>query len=576
MLPRREAQFGRGGGTTRSAVPLTSYHGIEQYPSFSPSGDQVAFSWDAGEGHNFDIYVKTLGIETPRRLTSHPASELGPVWSPDGRFLTFVRAPGPRASVVVASRDGGAERTVTEIRSPYPYLLGAPGPLLAWASDGEHVILSDKAPGSDASALYVFDLQSGEKRPLTHPPTSWRGDSSPAFSPDYQTLAFVRWYDIATSEIYMLRVAPDLTPIGEPEPVTQLGRWTHSPAWMPDGRSIVFSSGSWDATSLWISPIKEDSEPRPLAGAGGDALQPTISLKTGAIVYTQYIEDRDIWRIDLTATHRGEAQMSPLITSTRRDVQPRYSPDGRSIVFVSTRSGNMELWLADADGSNPRQLTKFGGPPSSGPSWSPDGRRIVFDNPAEGQMELYLTDWQGRRLRRLTHNPGVDIVPVWSRDGKWIYFSSRRSGSPEIWKMSPETGEAVQVTRRGGFRARESYDGRYLYYTKSEHPNVDIWRMPVQGGTESVVLSSVSRRHWEMGKSGIFYQPGGIENGQKPILFYDFASRKSRVVVPDTGELSMDFALAPDKQTLLVSKPGEPIGDLMILHDESGGDLALE
>lgn len=546
------------------AVPLTSYQGVEQHPSFSPAGDQVAFSWGSGGEYDFDIYVKTIGVETPRRITTHPAPERGPVWSPDGRFLAFLRVLGPRADLIMIPAEGGAERVVTQVRSPHRYIIGDPGPFLAWVGDGEHVIFFDQAPGSDASALYLYSLETSEKRQMTSPPAAWRGDSAPVLSPDGQGLAFVRSYDISSSEIYTLRLSPDLTPRGDPRPLTRLNRSSHSPAWTPDGREIVFGSGLWDAISLWICPAEECAEPTPLTGAGEDAYQVTISPATGMLAYTRFAEDRDIWRIDLRESHPVSPRMSPLITSTRRDMEAYYSPDGNSIVFVSTRSGSLELWICDPDGSNPRQVTDFGGAPSGSPRWSPDGRRIVFDNPAEGQMEIFVTDWQGGSVRRLTHDPAADIVPTWSSDGRWVYFCSRRGGTFEIWKIPAEGGEAIQVTHHGGFRCRESLDGRFLYYIKSDDP-VELWRMPVEGGEETVVIESVWRRHWDLGKSGIFYQER-VSAEERSILFRDFKTGETRVVVPDPGDIEMSIGIAPDEQALLVSKPAGVIGDLMIVE----------
>ncbi len=102
--------------------------------------------------------------------------------------------------------------------------------------------------------------------------------------------------------------------------------------------------------------------------------------------------------------------------------------------------------------------------------WSPDGRRIGFEAAVDGNTDVYLVGADGGHLRRLTDEPSVDGVPAWSNDGQWIYFASTRGGAiPDVWRVRPDGGEAIRVTRNGGFEARESADGRYLFYL-DRHP----------------------------------------------------------------------------------------------------------
>ena len=74
------------------------------------------------------------------------------------------------------------------------------------------------------------------------------------------------------------------------------------------------------------------------------------------------------------------------------------------------------------------------------------------------------------------------MIPKWSRDGRWIYFSSSRTGRPEIWKIHPDGTSETQVTTTGGWLSAESADGKYLYYKKPDEEVSDLWKMPVEGG----------------------------------------------------------------------------------------------
>src|SRR5262249_59166862 len=88
--------------TLLTAIPLTSYPGVQSAPTFSPDGNQVAFCWDGEKQDNTDIYVKLVGPGPPLRLTSNPAEDCRPAWSPDGRSIAFLRQlPAGRAAVLL-------------------------------------------------------------------------------------------------------------------------------------------------------------------------------------------------------------------------------------------------------------------------------------------------------------------------------------------------------------------------------------------------------------------------------------------------------------------------------------------
>ncbi len=192
-------------------------------------------------------------------------------------------------------------------------------------------------------------------------------------------------------------------------------------------------------------------------------------------------------------------------SSTLPDFQPRYSPDGTKIAFGSFRSGPREIWIADADGSNPVPLTSFGGPLVGFMNWSPDGQRLVFHARPEGQADLFEIPASGGAPKRLTAHPSDDTLPSYSHDGRWIYFTSRRSGQLEIWKMPAKGGDATQMTRTGGLMPLESPDGKTLYYG---HPTREkgIWKVPVEGGEATQVTGPTGGQSaFAVTAEGIYY-----------------------------------------------------------------------
>ena len=133
----------------------------------------------------------------------------------------------------------------------------------------------------------------------------------------------------------------------------------------------------------------------------------------------------------------GKAEKETLFPSEKIDDYPVYGPDGNSVAFISTRSGPTELWLYRQGEQAPRQLTNFQG---SGVlvlalSWSPDGRSIVFSFRQQGATNLYRYDTVRGILKQLTSTRNRDICPVYSGDGKYIYFSSNDDGASRVWRI---------------------------------------------------------------------------------------------------------------------------------------------
>jgi Tol biopolymer transport system component len=161
-----------------------------------------------------------------------------------------------------------------------------------------------------------------------------------------------------------------------------------------------------------------------------------------------------------------------------------------------------EIWLAEADGSNPVQLTRGPGRWQGSPRWSPDGRRIVFNSRGEdGYSDVWTIDIGGGSPRRVTSGPLTEGGASWSRDGRWMYYREDRPDGHDIWRVPSAGGPAERLTRNGGLLARESADGKTLFYTQRESTS-PLFSLPLAGGalpassTRSGELSpSVPTRH---------------------------------------------------------------------------------
>ena len=551
------------------AVPLTSYPGNESWPSFSPDGTQVAFAWNGEKQDNWDIYVKQIGVEPPYRLTNDPAMDYSPAWSPDGRFIAFLRevATGKTAIMLTPQR-GGSERILAEIDGTVRGL--GYGPFLSWTPDSKWLVGSTSTVGQHGGGLHLFSTETGEQRTLTNPPIEELGDTAPAVSPDGRTLVFSRvspdYYNVT---LWLLRLEEGYKPLDREEKV-QTGQMTNtSAAWLPGGSEFVFSSGAGTNVGLWRIAASKGALARRISLDVSGTYEPAISRVGNRLAFTTERSDLNIWRVDLKGPDHKPSRPFRFISSTQAEYTPAFSPDGRRIAFVSERSGTDEIWICESDGSKATQLTSFGGPAIYGPNWSPDSQNIAFTAVQKGlRDDVYSISTNGGTPRRLTTHPAEDKWPYWSHDGKWIYFASTRSGREEIWKMPASGGEALQLTRNSGDMPEESADGRFLYYMKGWPDAVTAWRALPDGSQEVKVLDSIDRSgEWTVGKEGIYFFRTPDKMGYRDVCFYEFTTGQTRKIVTTQRPLWSRIVASPDGRTILYPQSDESGSVLMLVEN---------
>jgi Tol biopolymer transport system component/tRNA A-37 threonylcarbamoyl transferase component Bud32 len=550
------------------AVPLTSYGGLELWPTLSPDGTQVAFSWDGEKQNKFDIYVKQIGVEPPFRLTSDAAMDYSPAWSPDGGFIAFLRELShDKTDIVLVPQRGGPERILSEIKGSMQQALPW-GPYLSWTPDSKWIVCPAPKSGERVWALHLFSTETGEQTELTSPPSSEAGDVAPAVSPDGKTLVFSRVSpDFFNATLWLLHLKDGYKPVGKEEQIQSPGITNIGAAWLPNGREFVFGSETGTNYGLWRTAVSKGAVSRRL-DLGSAGAEPTISRLGNRLAFAVFQFRGNIWRVDLNGPGKEPSQPIRFIFSTQNEFYPAFSPDGRRIAFMSERSGTQEIWICDSDGSKTLQLTSFGGAAIYGPSWSPDSQNIALTVAQKGIKEdIYVVSVNGGVPRRMTTDPAEDKWPYWSHDGKWIYFSSTRSGREEIWRMPASGGEAVQITRNSGDTPQESPDGRFLYYMKEWPDAVSVWRASVDGNQEAKVLDSVhSEGQWTVGKEGIYFFRTPDKMGHSDICFYEFASGQIRKVLTIQMPVNNHIAVSPDGRTILYPQSDES-GSVLMLVD---------
>lgn len=519
-------------------VPLVGLRGFQVTPAFSPDGNQVAFR--NGDGaHNTGIYTALVGGEKSLLRLSRDPGDCCPTWSPDGRHIAFIRSTDKTFSIIVVPALGGTERRV------YTGLMAAG---LAWSPDGRSLAFPEaSAADPPRSWISLLSLADYSTRPLTTPPGGWL-DAEPAFSPDGSQVAFVRSTVAGVSnDVYVVPAAG-----GEARRLTFDHRpIIGPPAWTVDGREIVFSSTRGGPDSLWRIPVSGGA-PRPVAGPIGEGGWPSIPSKGEQLVYEQVVAKFNIWRLDLKDQKHSQAPPSVLISEKGDKMRPDLSPDGKKLAFESNRLGFWDIWTCATDGSSCDQVTSLHGTAGRA-RWSPNGRFIAFEFHPDERSEIYMVEVPGGVPHLVPTIRGADnLSPSWSRDGKWLYFASKRGSEPfQLWKMPVQGGAPIKLTKHGGMSGVESPDGRYLYYSKYELGGV--WRSPLEGGEETQVLEEVrgaSWPNWALTSDGIYF----LRFDKSPrvtIQFFDFATRKTTALWTLDKEPGWGLSLSHDGKSIL-------------------------
>ncbi len=240
-----------------------------------------------------------------------------------------------------------------------------------------------------------------------------------------------------------------------------------------------------------------------IISGGKNATNPAISPDGRSIAFVEEIRDANIWQIDFSHSSISETNF---ITSSRADHSPAFSPDGNKIVFASDRSGNFEIWIADADSKNQRQLT-YTGKSAGSPRFSPDGKFIAFDVQDSDQSDVFVIPTEGGQVRKITNSETRSILPSWSADGSFLYFTSNQSGSNQLWKIPIEGGTAIQLTKQGAFESFASPDGNAIYFTK-ERDLPGIWKINTDGRDEIPVVGledAGNWRYWTITNNSLYF-----------------------------------------------------------------------
>jgi Tol biopolymer transport system component/DNA-binding winged helix-turn-helix (wHTH) protein len=562
ILAGAEAEAGNSEAWKR-IQPLTTLTDGTNHPAISADGNFVAFRREGAKEENSGIFVKALAGDQLLQLTANPRDGF-PVWSPDGQSVAFSRRNGEVAwDLFVVPLARGQARVLYKNEQQMTITVGGEeerkidtGDVkptrgeLDWSPDGKLIAFVNRG------SIYLLSLADRTTRRFTDPPPPLSEDWGPSLSPDGTRLLFVReTRDAATAEITVISVTG-----GDPRQVlADPAGIVGTPRWSADGKSVIFGSSRGSHAGLWRTAVDSREQAVEINDAGWF---PSISRRGYRMAYQRAMRGLNIWELDLGSKGSEQRILVPSTSQTDQGPGPQFSPDGKKLAYMSDRSGTMEIWASDRDGSNPVQLTALGG--AGTPRWSPDSQWVAFDR----RGAIYVVSAMGGAPRLVADDQNENDCPSWSVDGKWVYFASARTHDFHVWKAPAEGGAAVQVTRQGGHAPLASPDGKFIYYAKSQYADPEIWHVPVDGGVEmevSPLVHPATWASWVVVNRGILFA-GALGKGPPVVSLYDFETRR----VSALGTLKIApfwLGATADGKVVVFDQPGSEQDQVMLVEN---------
>jgi serine/threonine protein kinase/WD40 repeat protein len=542
-------------------IPLTTLSGWEDTPSFSPDATHVIFAWATKKGGTFDLYEKIIGGNEVRRVTTDPGDEFGPRWSPDGRQIAFlhkdVGSSSPNA-IYLVSPLGGAIQKLSDLPTYGP---------LAWSPDSQFVVapraIPDGDPGKYRSiGIYLIPTRGGGPRVLTEAaPPSHHG--TPSFSPDGHHLAYSSCPTAnGICDVFVVDLNSDFATIGSPRKLTTESLFgVNDTVWTRDGQSVVYV-GQHGASLMYLWRVRADgtSAPERIEEAGPFATNATTATSRDLLAFARIDVNADVYASD-------GVQSRPLLTSSFWDFQAEYSPDGNRIAFISERSGEQpDIWLARGDGSEPVQLTHGPGIFQGSPHWSPDGQTIAFDSEGDQGWHIWMIDANGGQPQQVTKDPGSQNIPTWSRDGQWIYYSAAAGSRIDLWRIRPTTGQKELLVHGAFSYQLESPDGKSLLYQESSADG-PLMMKPLGDGATRQLVACVKNAQYGLRENEVYYLPCD-DRPNATVHAIDPQTGRDRVFGTLEEALAVwGLSVSPDGKTILYNRQVGWAADLMLIEN---------
>lgn len=550
------------GGVARRLTASTSY---ERSPVFSPDGKWIAFA--SNRYGDFDLFVIPAEGGLPRRLTWHSSDDIPCAFSPDNRRVIFRSGREVLSSLYSIPVEGGvparlSRLTWTEASNASPTPDGK-SMLMNLGPQSRQFWWRIGYKGSNNADVWRLDLDSGHYARWT----TWKGDDNwPLCGPDGRTFYYVADRDGRMPNLY----AQD-GPEGAPRALTH---FTDDPVRFPclaaDGSKIAYEHD----LGLWVTDLRTGESHETPIQAGADypaSLEETRTLSRDATEMAVSPDSRKIALVvrgDLFVMPADGGETRPVTHGPERDRFVSWTPDSRSLVYVTDKTGVAQLWVVGADGSGaPRALTAGPGEKGS-PLVSPDGKTVVYFSGYGSVRSIPLGGGpESTLVSGALGNEESDCTLAISPDSRWLAYTAATSREEhEIWIVPLAGGAGVNVTRSNHDSVQPcwSRDGKYLYFASNrkghskgvvQEGNYELFRIPLvpdsakfsESRLDSLFLPEAPRKEGASEAKG-----GGAAKASVPVVRIDFhrIDRRFQRLFESKGDC-VEPAVSPDGKTVV-------------------------
>jgi Tol biopolymer transport system component len=453
-------------------------------PYWTPDGQNLVFS-DEVDG-NRDIYRTSLLDGSVVRLTDDPSIDEAPRYSPDGKYISFVSNRAGRNDLwVIDNASGEKKKLITEISDMLP--------LYDWSPDSQWIAIDVEPPGFGwRPRTVIVSVQTGRIVSVPAPAldemdyATW----APSWSPDGRSVLYssyplqtynssLKVLDLETEEITSLR-----------DSLVQVDQIS----WSPDNKQVAYFS-------IW-SAAKE--------GVGQDSMITLVNTQGDGLSLASFSGKNPDWSptgLSIACVTTGFAggslafydvdkQQTTVVETGHegRNHNPRFSPDGELLAYITKQGEDSELWVYDTLTQDHLQLT-FSGGIKRWITWSPDGENIVFGQNSDGPggfFDLWAVPAYGGKNRRITVNEQHDGGPLWHKgEPDPIFYASQRGNRWELWKTDLGGNENYVLRSSSRIVPVLKQNPSDIYYRSGERwENLDIYVTNTDTKTEKQLTES--------------------------------------------------------------------------------------
>jgi Tol biopolymer transport system component len=475
--------------------------------TFSPDGNYVYYTLGSRDMPQRGLFqVSTLGSAPKKILENLDVDTIS--FSPDGKQFAFLRFErGKEYALMIANADGTGERKLVSHKNP-PESFGWP----AWSPDGKMIAYIVHTSDTNDETVFGAQVADGSTKPLT----------------------LQRWFRI--SALAWLADGSGLLMLATPQQQFIRQIWQLS---YPEGEAHQLSNdlNDYDGMSL------------------------TADSNTLAVVKSE--TQANIWVASMSDASRARQVTSG---SGKNDTEIAFTPDGSRIVYKSNTSGDADIWIVNADSSNPKQLTA-NARVNGYPSVSPDGRYIVFGSDRTAIMHIWRMNIDGSDQRQLTNGSG-ELSGQYSPDGRWVVYR-KEVGKATLWKVPADGGEPVQLNDKSSTYPTVSPDSKLVaYFYSDENSPLRIAVAPFEGGeplkTFDLPVTSRPPLHWTPDGRALAYVE--TKNGVSNIVAQPLAGGAVKQLTDFKADRIFWFDFSRDGRQLALSR-GTQTSDVILIRD---------